>query len=102
MWKGALLQLSSTDKPKENLEVIDNMINSAASKNVDFWPVTNFLVKTGFRVWHDMPVGRENWLRDHPREKWISLWLAPKDFVPADMLHPLWLAPKHWARNGWF
>ena len=36
MWKGALLQLSSTDKPKENLEVIDNMINSAASKNVDF------------------------------------------------------------------
>ena len=36
MWKGALLQLSSTDKPKENLEVINNMINSAASKNVDF------------------------------------------------------------------
>ena len=36
MWKGALLQLSSTDKPKENLEIINNMINSAASKNVDF------------------------------------------------------------------
>ena len=28
MWKGALLQLSSTDKPKENLEVINNMINT--------------------------------------------------------------------------
>ena len=36
MWKGALLQLSSTDKPKENLEVINNMINLAASKNIDF------------------------------------------------------------------
>jgi predicted amidohydrolase len=36
MWKGALLQLSSTDDPKENLEVINNMINSAAAKNVEF------------------------------------------------------------------
>lgn len=36
MWKGALLQLSSTDEPKENLELINNMINTAAAKNVEF------------------------------------------------------------------
>ena len=36
MWKGALLQISSTDEPKENLELINNMINSAAAKNVEF------------------------------------------------------------------
>ena len=36
MWKGALLQISSTDEPKENLELINNMINSAAAKNVQF------------------------------------------------------------------
>ena len=36
MWKGALLQLSSTDEPKENLELINNMINTAAAKNVKF------------------------------------------------------------------
>ena len=36
MWKGALFQLSSTDDPKENLETINEMINMAAAKNVDF------------------------------------------------------------------
>ena len=36
MWKGALFQLSSTDDPKENLETINEMINTAAAKNVDF------------------------------------------------------------------
>lgn len=36
MWKGALLQISSTDEPKENLELINNMINTAAAKNVEF------------------------------------------------------------------
>ena len=36
MWKGALLQISSTDEPKQNLELINNMINSAAAKNVEF------------------------------------------------------------------
>ena len=36
MWKGALFQLSSTDDPKENLETINEMINLAAAKNVDF------------------------------------------------------------------
>ena len=36
MWTGALLQISSTDEPKENLELINNMINSAAAKNVEF------------------------------------------------------------------
>ncbi len=36
MWKGALLQLSSTDEPRENLEVINKMIISAMSKNIDF------------------------------------------------------------------
>jgi predicted amidohydrolase len=36
MWKGALFQLSSTDDPKENLETINEMINRAAAKNVDF------------------------------------------------------------------
>ena len=36
MWKGALFQLSSTEDPKENLEIINQMINIAAAKNVDF------------------------------------------------------------------
>ena len=36
MWKGALFQLSSTENPKENLEIINKMINIAAAKNVDF------------------------------------------------------------------
>ncbi len=36
MWKGALFQLSSTENPKENLEIINQMINIAAAKNVDF------------------------------------------------------------------
>ena len=36
MWKGALFQLSSTEDPKENLEIINKMINIAAAKNVDF------------------------------------------------------------------
>ena len=36
MWKGALFQLSSTDEPKENIEIINKMINSAAAKNIDF------------------------------------------------------------------
>ena len=36
MWKGALFQLSSTENPKENLEIINKMINMAAAKNVDF------------------------------------------------------------------
>ena len=33
MWKGALFQLSSTEDPKENLETINEMINTAAAKN---------------------------------------------------------------------
>ena len=36
MWKGALFQLSSTENPEENLEIISKMINIAAAKNVDF------------------------------------------------------------------
>ena len=36
MWKGALFQLSSTDDPEENLEIINKMIKMAAAKNVDF------------------------------------------------------------------